>query len=264
MLLHWVITMDTIRIIGHVFPRAVLLNVIIPHLDWDYLEGNVTFHFKTNINSSIINVECSMPQYRADLFTEIYRRSFDLATTACALAGFALGDGFTCVFEFVILPDGTPSTLRLNDPNFAGLANSYSLEPSHPNYHKFQEIVNLIILNPPLLATLQDLVEVVALPHRSVINSGRVIDSIRRLMFPTLKGAKAWQAMQKALNVSCAYQEYISKQSTGPRHGDRLFIPGPVGQEVAKRAWIIFDRYLEFIRRGGNQPLAAPEFPELI
>jgi hypothetical protein len=254
---------ETIRFIGHVFPRGVLLNAEVPELDWIYQEGNVTFHFKTKINNSTINVECSMPQYRGDLFNEAYKRADDLARTACGLAGFALGEGFICVFEFAILPDGVPCTLRFNDPNLVGLSKSYSLDPSHPNYHKFQGIAVLITTNPPLLATLHDMVDIVAIPNIGIVNAGRVIDSLRRLMFPKMKDAKAWQAMQKALNVSRAYQEYVSNQSTGPRHGDRMYVSASITQEVVKRAWIIFDRYLEYSRRG-NQPLTAPEFPELV
>src|SRR5579872_4266829 len=116
--------METIRFIGHVFPRGVLLNAEVPDLDWVYEEGNVAFHFKTKINNSTINVECSVPQYRNDLFNEAYKRANDLARTACGLAAFAMGEGFLCVFEFVILPNGVPITLRFNDPNLAGVTKS--------------------------------------------------------------------------------------------------------------------------------------------
>jgi hypothetical protein len=253
---------ETIRFIGHVFPRGVLLNAELPDLDWIYQEGNATFSFKTKINNSTINVECSVETYRDNFFNEAYKRAIDLTRTACGLATFALGEGFVCVLEFVIMPNGVPVTLRFNDPNLSGLTKSYSLNPTSENYAKFQQIAQLIVTDPKLLATLHDLTEVVAIPHLGAVNAGRVVDSIRRQMFPSLKDAPAWQAMQRELNVSREYQEYISRVSKGPRHGERMFVSGQISQEVVRRAWVIFDRFLEYLRRGSIR-LTDPEFPEL-
>jgi hypothetical protein len=55
---------ETIRFIGHVFPRGVTLNAELPDLDLIYQEGNVTFSLKTKINNSTINAECSVEIHR--------------------------------------------------------------------------------------------------------------------------------------------------------------------------------------------------------
>jgi hypothetical protein len=69
--------------------------------------------------------------------------------------------------------------------------------------------------------------------------------------------------MHKALNISRGYQEWVSKQSTGTRHGDNAFVPGAVSSEAMLRTWAILNRFLEY-RKRGSQPLTVPDFPELV
>jgi hypothetical protein len=55
----------------------------------------------------------------------------------------------------------------------------------------------------------------------------------------------------------------ITDGSRGPRHGDRGGVTGD-GQRIAmQRAWTIMNRYFEFMKRGGEQPLPKAEFPTL-
>jgi hypothetical protein len=253
--------METIRFVGHLFPRAALINVTLPELDWKWEEKDLSFRFRTIINNSTINVECSLDHYNNDYFNELFKRASDLARTAANLVCFATGEGVIAVFEFVILPDGTPSTLRFHDASLAQYVKSYRLSATPTA--DLSAIAEIVVKDPRLFRALNDLIEAITIPHMASVNCGRVIDSIRRQIAPTLDGTKAWEVMGKALNIARSYRELISKQSVGPRHGDGAFIPGPESVEVVKRTWIIMDRYLEY-RKRGEVHLTLPEFPELV
>jgi hypothetical protein len=176
-------------------------------------EQNLVLRFRTKINNSTINVECDIDNYKVEYFTEIHERAFDLARAAANLACFAHGDGVTAVFEFVILPDGAPSTLRLHDPSLPQFCTSYTLDPA--SSAAFGAVANIVVTEPPVFAALNDLIESITVPHASTINCGRVIDSIRRLIAPSLDGIPAWEAMHRSLNISRPYQEFISKKLYG-------------------------------------------------
>jgi hypothetical protein len=251
---------DTIRFIGQLFPKGILLSATLPDLDWKWEEENLTLKFRTKINNNTVNVECDIEQYRPEHFSELHRGALDLARTATNLACFAHGDGVTCVFEFAILPDRTPSTLRFCDPSLAQYCRSYSLDPSR--MQDLQTITDIVAKEPPLSRTLNDVIECITIPHVATINCGRIIYSIRKQIAPGLGAKQGWPAMHKALNVSQAYQEYISTVSTGPRHGDSAYVSGRVTTEIVKRTWTIMDRYLEY-RKRGKTILTAPDFPQL-
>jgi hypothetical protein len=252
--------METIRFIGHVFPGGVRVGVTLPDLDWKWEEKNTVLKFRTKINNNTINVECSMDKFEPDYMAEYHKRAFDLAVTAVNLVCFASGEGLITVLEYLILPDGTPSDLRFPDSSLAPIVKSYTLDPQRAQH--FQEIANIVVMTPALFAALHDLIQVISTPHVSLVNCGRVVDSIRRLITPG-QAPSNWTIMRTALNISRPYLEYVSAQSTGPRHGDRTFVPGTITGDVTRRTWNIMDRFLEYLRRG-KVNLTAPEFPELV
>jgi hypothetical protein len=120
----------------------------------------------------------------------------------------------------------------------------------------------MVIADRNLYKTFNDLIDTQITPHISLINSARVIESIRQTIAPTLTERSAWPAMRKALNVSEAYLRWITDQSKGPRHGDPSQVSASAQLQAVERAWVITNRYLEYQKRGG-QPLEEPEFPEL-
>ena len=253
--------METVRFIGQLYPKAALITSTIPDLDWISEVSNQTLRFRTKINNSVINVECDLEKYKPEYFVDIHRRAFDLARTAANLACFATGEGVIAVFKTIILPDGTPSTLRLHNPSLSGLAKSYNLSTNM--FSDYSIIASIIVKEPPLFAILNDMIESITIPHVSLVNCGRIIDAIRRLISPDVEGGPAWRKMHEVLNISKSYQQFISQESTGPRHGDRQHVTGSVTTEVVRRTWIILDRYLDF-RKRNDAPLTAPDFPQLV
>jgi hypothetical protein len=176
------------------------------------------------------------------------------------LAAFATGHGLIVTLDTLIDPNGTSSALIFHDPSLPILCTTFGLEPARQR--DFDATFRAVLMEPPLFMALNDLIAAITLPHCSLVNCGRVVDSIRRMISPTLEGSAAWQAMHQALNVSRPYQEWISKQSTGPRHADPAFVPGTITTDVTQRTWAIMNRFLEY-RKRGNQPLTAPDFPQL-
>jgi hypothetical protein len=254
---------ETVRFVGQVYPKGALIHASLPELDWKWEEQNIIFKFLVKINNSTINVECTVPKFEPEWFAEMYKRSYDLAKTAVNLACFAIGEGLICVLEFAILPDGTPSILRLTDPRLGQYCNSYKLgDPDPANQKTFNDVAVMIATDWEFFLTLNDLVESITTPQIAAINCGRVIDSIRRQIAPTLSANAAWQEMHKALNISRSYQEFISDKSKGPRHGDRKFISGADLAEITKRTWTVMDRYIEY-RLRNKKSLTEPKFPLL-
>ena len=68
--------------------------------------------------------------------------------------------------------------------------------------------------------------------------------------------------MRQNLRVSKDYLVSITKAAQGPRHGDYTYIPGELTAAVTKRAWIVMDRFFEYLKRG-EQPLPESDFPIL-
>ena len=230
-----------------------------PELEWKWQEQNLELIFRVKIDNSIVNVECELEKYELTYFTELHKRASDLISASANLAAFATGYGLIVTLDTFIDATGTPSQVILYDPSLPPLCTAYGLGDARQG--DFAAVFNIVLTEPSLFRAINNLIAAITFPHCSTVNCGRVVDSIRRMISPTLDGAAAWQAMHHALNVSRPYQEWISKQSTGPRHADPAFVPGTVTTEVARRTWVIMNRFFEY-RKRGSQSLTAPEFPQ--
>lgn len=256
--------MVRVQMLGRIYPIIAAVSVTLPQdISWKWEEKNLDLKFKVRISNSVINVECELERYENSFFEELYKRSYDLVRALVNVVSFQSGIGLTVTLDTHILPDGTPSAILLHHPSLSPLCTAIQLSgvPS-PD---LERVLLMIILDPTLFLALNDLTEAIRIPHASLINCGRVVDSIRRMITadPKVPVGKGWQAMQGALNISQDYQEFISKQSTGPRHGDRAFVSGAITTEAVRRTWIIMNRYLEYRKRDSG-PLKAPEFPLLL
>jgi hypothetical protein len=254
--------MPKVQFIGKVLPAPAMLAVTLPDLTWKWEEQNLNLAFRVRINNSFVNIECELEKYEPAYAAELHKRALDLARAAVNVVGFATGLGLSVYLEALIAPDGIPAAILLKHPATTPLCTAYSLELARAG--DLAAVYNLVLTEPPLFRALNDLIESVALPHVSAVNCGRVIDSIRRMITPDPNAAakNAWQAMHEALNISREYQEWVSNQARGPRHGDPAYVPADVTHEIMHRSWAIMNRYLEY-RRRGRTPLTAPEFPLL-
>jgi hypothetical protein len=253
--------MTKVQFLGRVLPEPVKITVHVPELKWKWQEQSLELIFRVKIDNSIVNVECELEKYEPSYFVELHKRASDLISASANLAAFATGYGLIVTLDTFIDTAGTPSQIILTAPALQPLCTAYGLEDARQG--DFAAVYNIVITEPALFRAINDLIAAITFPHCSTVNCGRVIDSIRRMISPTLDGGAAWQAMHQALNVSRPYQEWISKQSTGPRHADPAFVPGAVTTELVHRTWVIMNRFLEY-RKRGNQSLTAPDFPQCV
>jgi hypothetical protein len=252
-----------VQFLGRVLPDTVKLSIQMPDLKWKWEEENLELAFHVKIGNSVINAECEIEKLDPAYLAELHKRASDLARASVNIIAFATGVGLSAIIDTIIGPDGMPLEIHWFDSAIPPLCTAFSLDPS--THADFDAVYKIILKEPQLYRALNDLVETISVSHVSCVNCGRVIDSIRRMITPATKGspAKAWQAMHSALNVSQSYQEWISDNSTGPRHGDPEFVPGNISMEMTHRTWTIMNSFLEF-RKRGDTPLTAPEFPLLI
>ncbi len=252
--------MPKVTFFGKVLPEAIKISMQAPELTWKWQQANLDLVFRVRIDNSVVTVECETQKYETAYLAEFHKRASDLARASANLAAFASGQGIIVMLDRFVDPDGRDSSMIFPDPSLPPLCTAFGLEPARQA--DFAAIFNKVLAEPALFIALNDLIAAITIHHCAPVNCGRVIESIRRMIAPTLDGSAAWQAMHQALNVSRPYQEWISKQSTGPRHADPAFVPGTTLGEIIRRTWAIMNRFLEY-RKRGNQPLTAPDFPEL-
>ena len=68
--------------------------------------------------------------------------------------------------------------------------------------------------------------------------------------------------MRDNLNISQPYMQFVTDQSTAPRHGSIMNVSAEKLRASLERTWIIANQFLEFLKRG-KKPLPLSEFPLL-
>lgn len=192
----------------------------------------------------------------------LYFHAFDLVRTPVDLMAFASGSSVTTVLDYLVMPDGTKTAITLGDDDLEAACTAFRLN-APPWDPRFGNILRLVYHDNELRMALRDLIEANSTPHVALINCGRVLDGIKRMISPGIADQRsAWGAMQAALNLSKPYQQWVTNLSVDPRHADRSYQTGNDVRQALKRTWTIMNRYLQF-RMGGNIPLTEPEFPRL-
>jgi hypothetical protein len=210
--------MDKVHVIGRVFPSILRSSIRSPVLDMTSATTGLRAGFKVTVQDSIINVECYLEKYGPEHFGDILNGAYDYARTLTNLIGFATGIRVSVVFEYAILPDGVLTPVMPSTPTLASLCTAYGLETEQRE--DLLSVIQMVMTDRNLYRSFNDLIDTQIIPHISLVNSARVIESARRMIAPTLDGTPAWVAMHEALNVSQSYLKWITDQSKGPRHGD--------------------------------------------
>jgi hypothetical protein len=238
-------------------PKAFTISINnLPPVNWNDPKVQVTI--RTEVNASIVDVEFELKNYDDTLLESLLMRAWDLARAAVDLYSFKVGWGLTVYLDTLIKPDGSTSTIRPEMPTLT--QHITALESSDPTVNNFDICYRLLVSEPALFMALNDLVVSITLPHHATTNCARAIEGLRVLMTSaTTPRAQAWPTFQQNLNIDRAYREFITETSTGPRHGDRTWIPGTTVNEVVTRSWIIMNRFLEY-RKRGNQQLPLNQF----
>jgi len=254
--------MPTIHLIGRVLPTGINLTAgALPTAMQYFKEIDLTVNLTFSLVDSAIDVRCDVTRYGVRELEHIHKIAHDLTRAIVNVYNFATGSGLTIVFEAVIDPNGNRSILLPQDLRLAPLCTAYSLESTDP---RRIEILMLVLQEPSLFMSLNDLLDAIIHPHAVLVDCARAIERLTNAISPPGTNRKQmWAYFRDNLRLGREYLEYITGHSTGPRHGDPTFVAGTVGGEASRRSWVVMNRFLEF-RRRGNEPLPESEFPLLL
>jgi hypothetical protein len=210
------------------------------------------------VENSAVTVDVDLTEFDpATHLTPIAMRAHDVVRAAIDLMCFSSGNGLTFVMETWTDVGGTIRPLAPQQPQLAALSTAIATPAD------FNQVLRLVITDPPLFMALRDLIEAITQWHRAPTATARAVEAMRHSMAPDQGRREQWETFCANLQLHRSYIDPITDTSTGPRHGVPAHIPGNITTDVATRAWIIMNRYLEFRKLGGQNPLPLAEFPLL-
>ncbi len=254
--------MQKIQFSGRIFPIAnsfTLHNTYSVHFtDAEMIALGVDCWGRLNIRDNLVTIDCELNVFeKSKHLMPVTMRAYDIARATIDLMSFSSGNALMFILETLIDADGNTTLVVPMQPDLGKLATAL-VGPG-----QFDELLKIVLSDPPLFLALRDLVEGITFFHRAPINCARAIDCLRQyFVAPGASKASGWRQLQENLNVSEAYLKTITDLSRGPRHGDHEHIPGPSLVDATTKSWVIMNRYLEYRkRRSGRLPLA--DFPLL-
>jgi hypothetical protein len=184
-------------------------------------------------------------------------RSYECATALVDIYAFLKGWALHVTLDYMILP-GVRVPIGLSETSVRQYCTALNSD------EEFQQVWQIVISNFDLKFALRDLISSLSTLNYSSIAAARSVETIRKLIASKGVSEKAaWEAMRNCLNIDRAYLQRITDASREPRHGNRGAAFGKDQMVVTHRAWAILNRYLEFMKRGGLDPLPKREFPNL-
>lgn len=201
-----------------------------------------------------IDCHCFDPEPRRDMCIV---RSYECATGLVDLYAFMKGWSLSVILDRMFI-EATVTPIAMSELTLQPLASSISDEDD------FRRIWQVVLKQFNLKFAIHDLVVGIGSLNYPHIGAARCVEAVRRLLAPeALNENDAWSKMRLLLNIERNYLQRITDESRRARHGDRGGVTGD-GQKIAmQRAWTILNRYFEFMKRGGEQPLPKDEFSTL-
>lgn len=257
-------SMFTVTLSGRVNPGVWPITLPdLPEVKWPLEYDNVIATFNVHIHHAQLKVTCSMEIYEDKYFTDIYRKSLDLARACIDTFAFASGAGLSVSLDKVSFDGSAPQTITFSSP--PELYRECTVIPFSElgvlQYADYIAILHIVISEPAIFILLNHLIACISMHHVVPANCGRVIDGLRKLVDPS-KPEIAWLTFREALNLDISYLALIAENSKGPRHGEQVRIEGSIVGEIQKRTWAVMNRFLEYKKRS-SQKLPIVEFPLL-
>ena len=207
------------------------------------------------IQNNVVTVDIDVQRFEPTYFTPLAMRAHDTARAAVDLMSFSTGNGLTFLLELWVNPDGIVTPVAHIQSELGQLATATN---SGTGFH---DAIWILMSDPPLIIALRDLIDAITQWHQAPITAARAIERLRHNVAPDERDRKKqWKKLGELLQLAESYTKIIRDTAIGPRHGDPTHIPGTVTSEIAMRAWVIMNRYLEFRKRGGVVPLPISEF----
>ncbi|AUC94684.1 hypothetical protein CWS35_10720 [Bradyrhizobium sp. SK17] len=250
-----------VKFFGRVHPTGIKLSIQ-NQAPISFIESTGQFkaEYHISIVDSAIEVLCYFDNRTPAHPYELWQQCLLIVQGLVDLIAFQMGAGAITIIDRWINDQGVEDGFALADPILKPVCTSFGQD------ERFSRVANLIMIEPAIMSALNDLVIANVIVTQCLINTARAVETIRVLIAgPTEKSderKKAWELMQKVLNVSQPYVEYVTKNSFAPRHGNQIAVVARTVHESRRRAWTIMDRFLHY-RLRGNQPLPLVWFPML-
>lgn len=249
--------MPKVRFTGKILPSAFHITINNPpSLNWK-IDG-VDVGFVARIVDDAVSVECELENFSASQhLTELYRRALDIARASVDLIAFATGHGVTVILDEFTDADGNKRPLVPADASVVSLCTAFALN------RDFDDVLKIVLSEPPIFFALRELIETITLPHVSTVNCARAVETLRTLFAPTdEERGRGWAELREALNLSESFLRPITDASRRPRHGAFDYVGPEVTIDITQRAWTVMNRFLEY-RKNGNRKLPLADFPVL-
>jgi hypothetical protein len=241
--------MPSVRFTGRVLPPA--LSVSIPNqpiFNWKADELELDMIFQVRIQDGSIVIDCNLNKFDESAhLVPLFLRASDIARACVGLAAFATGNGLTAVLETFTDAAGTSIPLAAQHPALGAHATAAKL--GTPG---FDELLQVVLAEPPLFMAVHDLIEALSSPQRARVNCARAMRNVWSYFARSGSHEAVGLAMRDNLQVSRSYVQKI-----------RVHEPDIPTDMIIERAWIVMNRFLEYRSRGG-QPLPLSEFPLLV
>lgn len=160
------------------------------------------------------------------------------------------GVAYQCTLSEVEHPDGSETAIVLADRKLASAAKAISAA-------SFEDVLELAVLDVQVARLMSDAAVMLSWPHYTPIAAGRVVDGLVRLLTGG-RSAAHWASLRSILRVDRSFVQFITDLATPARHGDRVYVSGPDNSRLARRAWILLDRYVAYRLHGNLDPTAFP------
>ena len=213
--------------------------------------------FDIQIKDSKILVRCSVAE-TTDWYVKMSLvRAYELATAAVDLYAFSKGWALSVLLDDFII-DGQRQGIAFSETSVASLCNVIS------NEEDFLETWEHLSGSFNLKFALRDLISSLSTLNYSSVAACRALETIKNSIAPDVRNDKeGWKLLREKLVIEREYIQFITDSSREPRHGNRGAAFGDEQLEITHRAWKIMDRYMEYLKRGGDEVLPEDEFPLL-
>jgi hypothetical protein len=213
--------------------------------------------FDIQIKDSKILVKCFVTE-TSDWFIKMSLvRAYEFVTAAVDLYAFSRGWTLSVLLDDFII-EGQRQGIAFSETSVAPLCNAIS------NEKDFLEVWEHLSESFDLKFALRDLISSLSTLNYSSVAACRAVETIKKSIAPdVLSDKEGWKLLREKLRIEREYIQFITDSSREPRHGNRGAAFGDDQLEITHRAWKIMDRYMEYLKRGGNEVLPEDEFPLL-
>jgi hypothetical protein len=252
--------MPSIEIKGSVWPRGTMITLPDLKFAMTNTSTSLTTTFECHCQDSRITIKCNAPEMvkgdpaSVGFVVENARMLFD---GAISLLSVHAGRSSRFIVESLSF-EGAELDLNMEYAALAGLITAFKLD-------EFVSTISSISGDVEVLLVLQDLNAAMSEPFYTSVGCGRAVDGLRHAIAGPDgdPDARKWPELRQALNVDRSYVQAIMSASQRGRHGQRLVSHGHDLHEILRRTWVLFNRFLEY-RKRGNVPLTLPDFPPLM